>query len=209
MIIHGLGMYSVSESPTKKNFWKNKKKLLTLADVIYILYAMKLKNVFTTFDIAKLFDIPRSNVQQYIDRGLLTPSMERTQGRGTKNLFSLNDLYRFRLFQKLYAVGLSQREAAENSCLIDFSKIGKKGVNWVKIVRDKNKIRLVRINEGSIQTELYRNDIFIAINLLRIKEEIEALVGKEKGEIDGMKEVAKERSKEVRVIRIGKKSTIR
>ena len=135
------------------------------------------KKEFTTFDIAKLFDISRSNVQQYIDRGLLTPSLERTQGRGTKSLFSLNDLYRFRLFQKLYAVGLSQREAAEKSFSVDFRKTGEKGNNWLRVVRDKSKRKIIYCNEESIQAELFGTDIFIAINILRIKEEIDVLVG--------------------------------
>ena len=134
-----------------------------------------MKMEFTTFDIVKLFNIPRSNVQQYIDRGLLTPSFERTQGRGSKNRFSFNDLYRFNLFQKLYVVGLSQREASENSCLVDFRKIADEGDSWLRVVRDKSKIKIVFTNEEAIKSELHSADIFIALNIQRIKEEVDAL----------------------------------
>lgn len=175
---------------------------------MFILYDMKSKKVFTTFDIAKLFKISRSNIQQYIDRKLINPSIEETRGKGTKSLFSLDDLYAIRLFQKLHEVGLSQREASQNSCLVDFNKIGKKEANWVKIVRDKSKAKIVHINESSIQAEIHTADMFIAVNLLRIKKEIDALVGKKKDEIAGMKEVAEE-ARRVRMVRIGKKDVIR
>jgi len=132
---------------------------------------------YTTFDIARLFKISRSNVQQYIDRGFLSPSLEKTQGKGTKNLFSLNDLYQLRLFQKLHEVGLSQREASENSQLIDFDKVGQEGRNWVKIVRKDGKPKIVLTHMGSIQAEIRNEDIFVAINVLKIKEEVNSLIG--------------------------------
>ena len=97
---------------------------------------------FSTFDITRVFGIPRSNIQQYMDRGFIKPSIESAEGKGTRNLFSVEDLYRLRIFQRLHAVGLSQKEASENSRLVDFKKIGKKGVNWIKITHEKEKTKI-------------------------------------------------------------------
>lgn len=137
---------------------------------------MKTTKDYTTFDMAKLFKIPRSNIQQYIDRGLLTPSVERTHGKGSKNRFSLDDLYRFCFFQKLYEVGLSQREASEKSQLIPFDGVGKRGKDWVKIIREDGKTKVVLTHRGSIQAEIRKKDVLIAINVLKVKEEVDALV---------------------------------
>jgi DNA-binding transcriptional MerR regulator len=81
------------------------------------------KKKFSTFDIVKLLQISRSNLQQWIDRGFVLPSLEKAEGKGTRNKFSREDLYRIRLFQKLHEAGLSQREASENAKDIDFGDI--------------------------------------------------------------------------------------
>ena len=78
---------------------------------------------FSTFDIAKALNTPRSNLQLYIDKRYLVPSMGTARGRGTRSRFSLEDAYRIRLFQKLHEAGLSQREAAKLANDFDFGEV--------------------------------------------------------------------------------------
>lgn len=92
---------------------------------------------FTTFQITKKLNINRNTLQQWLDRGLIHPSIQKASGQGTKNIFSLNDVYQIGLFQKLYQVGFTQKIASELSQNIDFANVGEgdKSVEWVMISR--------------------------------------------------------------------------
>jgi DNA-binding transcriptional MerR regulator len=81
------------------------------------------KTSFSTFALARALNTPRSNLQLYIDKGYLVPSMGTARGRGTRSRFSLEDAYRIRLFQKLHEAGLSQREAAKLANDFDFGEV--------------------------------------------------------------------------------------
>ena len=78
---------------------------------------------FSTFDLTKALKIPRSNLQLYIDKGFIRPSLGAASGKGTRNRFSLEDVYRIRLFQRLSEAGLSQKEAAELANDFDFGEV--------------------------------------------------------------------------------------
>ena len=78
---------------------------------------------FSTFDLTKALEIPRSNLQLYLDKGFIRPSLGAASGKGTRNRFSLEDVYRIRLFQRLSEAGLSQKEAAELANDFDFGEV--------------------------------------------------------------------------------------
>lgn len=73
--------------------------------------------MYTTFEISKQLKINRSNLQQYIDRGFIVPSIV-ADGRGTKNLFSKEDVIHLYFFLTLHKVGLTQKEASREATKI-------------------------------------------------------------------------------------------
>ena len=129
---------------------------------------------FSTFDLSKGWNIPRSSIQQYIDRGLIRPSLGTARGKGTRNKFSLADVYRFRLFQKLHEAGLSQKEASENANHIDFAEVVT-SFDWGLIMPEKNSKTITVCDEEKLHQFMHewRGVLFIAINLSKIKEEVD------------------------------------
>jgi hypothetical protein len=75
------------------------------------------KKTFTTTDIARL-GIKRERLKEWITRGYIGPSIESATGAGTKNLFSLWDLYMIQLFQYLVERGFSREDSARRIALL-------------------------------------------------------------------------------------------
>lgn len=93
---------------------------------------------FSTFDLVKLFKIPRSNIQQYIDRGLIVPSVRKSTGKGMKNIFSKQDLFEFQLFMQLAAFGVQPKHAAAMVEGIEFSSVGRDEDVWFLALTDSD-----------------------------------------------------------------------
>ena len=68
--------------------------------------------VYTTFEICKKMGIRKERFREWIDRGYIKPSIQKASGRGTKNLFSKNDLYTIALFNYLIDRGFSREEVS-------------------------------------------------------------------------------------------------
>ena len=71
-----------------------------------------MNSTYTTIEIEELFGIPRGRSKEWITRGDIVPSRQKASGRGTKHLFSKNDLYLIILYQKLLDVGINRDMAA-------------------------------------------------------------------------------------------------
>ena len=69
------------------------------------------KKSYTTTDIAKL-GIKRERLKEWMTKGYIKPSIETASGAGTKNLFSLLDLYLIELFNYLVGRGFSREDSA-------------------------------------------------------------------------------------------------
>ena len=93
---------------------------------------------FSTFDLVKLFNISRSNIQQYIDRGLIVPSIQKSSGKGMKNIFSKQDLYQFQLFMQLTTFGVQPKYAAAIVQGIEFGGPGEGGDVWLLALTDSD-----------------------------------------------------------------------
>jgi len=68
------------------------------------------KAKFTTTDVSKL-GIKRERLKEWMSKGFVQPS-KKASGPGTKNLFSLLDLYQIQLFAYVVDCGFSRDEAA-------------------------------------------------------------------------------------------------
>lgn len=134
---------------------------------------------FTTFYISKLFGIPRSTIQLALDRGMIQPSIQRAEGRGTKNLFSKTDLFLLRIFHKLCETGLSQKEASEYLSYFDFDVIEKKGLHFAYIISDeRGKKELHFASHGGVMLEKLHgpSEVLIVIKIKQIIENVEAIL---------------------------------
>jgi len=69
--------------------------------------------VYTTFEICKNLDIRLERFRMWIDNGYVEPSIQKASGRGTKNLFSKDDLYLVGLFKHLIECGFSREESSK------------------------------------------------------------------------------------------------
>lgn len=157
---------------------------------------------FTTFQIVKKLSINRNTLHQWLDRGLISPSIQKAAGQGTKNLFNLNDVYKIGLFQKLHAAGFTQRAASELSQHIDFANVGEdaNNVEWVLVSRhtvtgttntiflywhgrpSRPESKFISYGyemevKAAIDRSLVPADIDISINLFQIKKYIDAQIG--------------------------------
>ena len=67
---------------------------------------------FSTFEISENLNIKRTRLQEWIDKGYVTPSICRAKGKGTKALFSNQDIYHLHMFRELLDIGLNRYMAA-------------------------------------------------------------------------------------------------
>jgi len=69
-------------------------------------------NTFTTFDIKEKLGLKIDRLKDWMQRGYIEPSIQKAEGMGTKNIFSLFDLYLIKLFHHLVSVrGISRKNA--------------------------------------------------------------------------------------------------
>jgi hypothetical protein len=66
----------------------------------------------TTFTIKKKLGIKIDRLKDWMDRGFIKPSIKLASGPGTKNLFSIEDLYRIKLFKLLIEKGFNRETAS-------------------------------------------------------------------------------------------------
>lgn len=74
--------------------------------------------MYTTTDITKHLGIKRERLKIWMTNGYIRPT-ETASGPGTKNLFSITDLYLLKLFTSLVERGFPRQVAAEKIQLID------------------------------------------------------------------------------------------
>lgn len=139
---------------------------------------------FTTFEIAKMLQIERNLLAQWLMRGYISPSIQRAQGPGSKNLFSLQDLYKICLFQQLVDSGI-RRDEAKFYTDVNFRSIGdgKENRKFAVITRKSKKsgrdvglIADIRLEKYAPKIVFEDNDSFIVvINLLGIKRRVDRM----------------------------------
>lgn len=67
---------------------------------------------YSTVDIERIINIQRPCFREWQIRGYVQPSIEQAKGRGTKNRYSRQDIYKIYLFKALIDSGLSREKAA-------------------------------------------------------------------------------------------------
>jgi hypothetical protein len=79
------------------------------------------KKTFSTNEVASICGIKLNRLNNWLNAGLVSPSIEKAFGHGTKNVFSLADVYNVLLFLKLLNLGFA-RESASQILTLAFSK---------------------------------------------------------------------------------------
>jgi len=138
-----------------------------------------MKDQFTGNDVAVLFQLPRSNIQQYIKRGLIIPSIKKADGFGSKNYFSLSDLYKIKLFITLHTLGLSQPIASDLAFESDFEKFGEDDDNYVRFSYMPENYKLSVDHFDSDDFSISNNsEINFIINLKKIRDEVDGIINR-------------------------------
>ena len=143
---------------------------------------------YSTFDIAKILELPKSALQQYVDRGIISPSISESTGRGKKNIFSINDIYHLKLLLLLQQYGFQQKAAAKVSgeLMTDHWKnIDEAEWDYLFIVHTDKKPIIKEFYGLNFQTERDHalkdlGSISIILNLYDVKQEVDKLVKKQK-----------------------------
>jgi hypothetical protein len=115
---------------------------------------------FTTSDITRVFGLKIERQKDWLKKNYIEPSIKKAKGHGSKNIFSLNDLYFIALFQHLIQKnGFARDQAAARVRLIR---------NLHAIALGAHRIRLTPLNTPGINrikeewTDLRDIDFIIA-----------------------------------------------
>lgn len=90
------------------------------------------KEWFTTFEITKILGLKIDRQKDWLTRGFIEPSIQKATGQGSKNIFSLEDLYLIALFQHLVHKGFSRKAAAARIKSIRYMLAIAKGVDRIR-----------------------------------------------------------------------------
>ena len=139
-------------------------------------------NYYTTFDVSRILKIDRTRLQEWIDRRYIIPDTP-AAGRGTKALFTTDQLYRVKLAIWLMKAG-KHRKAA-----FDLANIA-----WENVGPSPEKIRYMTLNHMVVSGNLMEagnekvtpnypsqamgeNDVFrTAINLVAVMREVDMAI---------------------------------
>ncbi len=67
---------------------------------------------FLASDIQAINGVKRNRLQAWLERGFLAPSIQVAEGHGSRNIWSLEDLYKISIFKKVTESGMSREIAA-------------------------------------------------------------------------------------------------
>lgn len=68
---------------------------------------------YTTFEIEKILQIPRTRLQDWLARDYIWPSLEKSEEKGEKNRFSRDDLYCIYLFDRMMSLKQNRDNCAK------------------------------------------------------------------------------------------------
>lgn len=142
------------------------------------------KMEFTTTKVLNLLDLNRNTFQDWMDRKLIKPSIQKSSKQGEPNIFSKKDLYAIYLFNRLVNFGIS-RMLAKDHANITFDNVGdgKDQIKYSVLTRGYvpglkgGRIQHDKVYKTPPTVSLQSNEMFgLVINLLAIKKEVDDLI---------------------------------
>lgn len=143
-----------------------------------------MKTEFSTLDIVKLLNIPRERLREWIDRHYVRPSIKEAEGHGRKALFSLADLYRIEIFNRLTNVGLHRVVGVALTNYLEEEVLLRDDIYHYSFSRAKRKEKgrgfgvVGEVSGQYSSKELAEDDLHIIISLKRVREMVNAAVNK-------------------------------
>jgi len=67
---------------------------------------------YSSFDVARILNIKRGRLREWLSEGFIEPSIEIAEGQGTRNRFSKEDIYGIKLFNMLIQTSVSRETAS-------------------------------------------------------------------------------------------------
>lgn len=89
--------------------------------------------VFEAADIEKITGINRPRLQQWLEKGFIAPSLQAASGPGTRNIYSIQDVYKIAGIKKIIEFGLTREKAAH---LVSAINTDQEGVHVLFLVHD-------------------------------------------------------------------------
>jgi DNA-binding transcriptional MerR regulator len=74
---------------------------------------INLDSQFQAMDVTRICGVKRNRLQAWMEQGWITPSIQKATGHGTRNIFSIEDLYSISLFKQMVESGISRAAVAE------------------------------------------------------------------------------------------------
>ena len=145
---------------------------------------------FFASDVTKVTGVKRGRLQVWLEKGWIVPSIQKASGHGTRNIFSLGDLYNIVLFRKVVESGLSRGALGpalagikpyEFDAWIDTASFGSfsfdKFPMYAAFYRKEGEVFIVRpmtlVDFQRVKiSELSRADDVILINFTKIMKEV-------------------------------------
>jgi len=146
-------------------------------------------NKFSTFDVARVFNIDRTRLQTWLDKDFFKPD-RKARGKGTKAVFTLKDLYRLRLF--LYALDLfGSRDRAKYFANIEFENVGpsEDEFKYYMYTLDGGEVPLgrgERLKQEPIFTMAKDKVAVVVMNLLTVKAEVDKFLRADKEALEAI-----------------------
>ena len=135
---------------------------------------------YSTFDILRAMGLRIERIQDWINRGYVTPSIETAHGQGTKNVFSKDDLYRIQLFKSLVTHGFLRKDAARYFKAVSLDSQMLEGHDFLVLTHKDGSfsVNAIRLNQQSaINLDEEPNcDEMLVLNLSKVREEVEAAI---------------------------------
>ena len=112
---------------------------------------------FFASDVEKITGVKRTRLQQWLEKGFLSPSIHEAEGHGDRNIYSRIDIYNIAVFKKISESGLQRKVAADLiGCGVlppDLSRAELYEINYLLFFRKENKHEGIYITYTKDQIE--------------------------------------------------------
>lgn len=141
---------------------------------------------FKSPDVRRIFGIKKERLREWIKFGYIKPSVKKSSGPGTDNIFSTVDLFRLGLFKNLIDLGLNRWIASQWALSLeekDWLKVNDRKVKFFvidgRIDRNENWERSVTLNTSKrVPKTTAMFDFALIVNLENIIENIDRKIYK-------------------------------
>jgi len=141
-------------------------------------------NAFEASDIEKITGINRPRLQQWLEKGFIIPSIQVASGPGTRNIYSIEDVYKIAGIKKIIEFGFTREKAAH---LVNSINTDREGIHILFFVHNfgscSNKIFGLHLKKDNIQEafDVFKDMVLAKggayiFNYTKLMEEIDNII---------------------------------